>query len=153
MTLTNRFWSKVVVRGPDDCWLWQGAKTIYDKRGYGHISVDGKLKVAHHVAWYLEYGVWPEDKLLHRCDTPLCVNTAHLFEGTQIDNMADMKAKGREPLPVGEANGYSVLTEEIVIEMRGMAVSRTQAEIAKYFGVSKGCVKHVLRRRTWKHVA
>ena len=31
----------------------------------------------------------------HKCDRPPCCNPDHLFVGTQLDNVADMLAKGR----------------------------------------------------------
>jgi hypothetical protein len=33
--------------------------------------------------------------VLHRCDTPACVNPDHLFLGTAKDNALDREAKGR----------------------------------------------------------
>ena len=39
--LTNRqkwwFWSKVLISGPNDCWLWTGTKV---EDGYGQIGLE-----------------------------------------------------------------------------------------------------------------
>lgn len=76
-----RFWSRVDVRGPDDCWLWQGAK---QGSGYGEMCVHDscgrpRLKVgAHHVALWL-VGVNTEGySVHHKCDQIACVNPDHL---------------------------------------------------------------------------
>jgi hypothetical protein len=34
-------------------------------------------------------------QVLHKCDTPLCVNPNHLFLGTQQENLDDARRKGR----------------------------------------------------------
>jgi len=45
-------------------------------------------------------GPIPGGKVIcHECDTPACVNPAHLFLGTQGDNVADAMAKGRHKDP------------------------------------------------------
>src|ERR1700679_116642 len=94
--LVQRFWAKV--QKTATCWLWTGAT---DQSGYGCIYVSGAHKQpiyarTHRLPWELHYGVIPpENGVLHRCDTPACVRPDHLFLGSQLDNMADARAKGR----------------------------------------------------------
>ena len=109
-TLAERFWSHVNVAGLDDCWEWQGWK----RAGYGKMYVlerDTDV-TATHIAWFLAYGGWPTLDVLHTCDNPPCVNIAHLFQGTPVDNSQDMVRKGRhssvthpESLARGDRNG------------------------------------------------
>src|SRR5262245_5929776 len=74
------------------CHEWTGN---FFKTGYGRFWLNGKGEKAHRVAWLLANGSWPEPCGLHRCDNPACVRVDHLFEGTQLENIVDMHAKGR----------------------------------------------------------
>jgi hypothetical protein len=89
-----RFWDKIQCPdGPDGCWLWTGGKADH---GYGTFWFNGRLTRAHRFAWTTFCGVIPAGSLvLHRCDTPACVNPSHLFLGSQSDNMTDCSTKGR----------------------------------------------------------
>lgn len=76
------------------CWLWTKGRMPF---GYGAIVVNGKTKLAHRVSYEAHVGPIPSGLcVLHRCDVPPCVNPEHLFLGTQLDNMRDKIAKGRQ---------------------------------------------------------
>jgi len=116
--ITARFWPKVNVLGPDDCWLWIAKARLSKTKtfpGYGSIIGfrNGKKQplYAHRVAWELTNGSIPGGLfVLHRCDVSLCCNPAHLFLGTQTDNMHDAYQKGRlTGRPVSESNIDGVL--------------------------------------------
>jgi hypothetical protein len=76
-----------------DCVLWTG---YVQPNGYAKTSYRGRPEWAHRAAWQKANGPIPDGMwVLHRCDVPLCINPDHLFLGTHLDNMADMRAKGR----------------------------------------------------------
>ena len=85
------------------CWEWQGAD---DTRGYGKFWLEGRSQRAIRVAFWLKTGRWPRRHMVMRhkhCDNPPCVNPAHLKEGLQKTNVADMVRKGRASWQVARA--------------------------------------------------
>ncbi len=146
-----RFWAKVrVVDDADSCWLWQRYRT---KDGYGIANAGGKNKGAHRVALEIEHGViYCGGEVMHLCDVPACVRPSHLRMGTHLDNLADMKAKGRAAK--GEAHRSAKLTNESVIRARAMFLAgRSARSMASEFGVDHTALMAAIKGKSWRHVA
>ncbi len=181
LSVEERFWSHVDIRGPDDCWPWMGSKS----KGYGRFAVTrGKQVGAHCFAYELVKGPIPPGlDVLHSCDFPPCCNPVHLWSGTHTDNMQDCVAKGRkahicgeqhyshthperlargerhgwrthpESIPRGERCGSAKLTETKVREIRRLfAVGTTKIAIARLMGVCHATIRQIVFRKTWKHI-
>jgi len=155
----DRFWSKVD-KSPEGCWLWNGS---IDPYGYGRIGVGSevdktaKVVKVHRFSWELAHGPIPPGEhygttcVLHRCDVPACVNPAHLFLGTQTDNMRDMRKKKRGN--IGEKNGRSRLTVTAVKTIRKSYANGIQREvIAEQFSIAPKYISDIVNRKRWRHV-
>lgn len=148
-----RFNSKFSRPEDGSCWEWVASK---NNRGYGWVSVRGRLALAHRVAYEVAHGpVPPKFYVCHTCDNPACVNPAHLFAGTPAQNAQDMVSKGRHARTsgdkvrcCGERNGLSKLTWEIVDQIRGSR-GLLQREIAKMYGLDQSTVSDVLTGKSW----
>jgi hypothetical protein len=133
------------------CWEWTRGKSLC---GYGRVQFNQRKWPVHRLSWtLLKAPITKGRYILHRCDNPLCFNPAHLFEGTQLDNMRDMMAKGRgnrANSPKGEAHGGSKLTTAQVVEIRESL--DIGADLARQFNVSPSLIGLIRNGRIWKHV-
>jgi len=131
--------------GKTGCQIWTG-KT--QKRfAYGYFYRKSKIVYAHRAAYAAVHGPIPKGKVIcHTCDNPSCIAIAHLVLGTQQENLADMRRKGR-------ARWRSLLTRAQVIAIRRrLAAGETVASIARDTGVSRGVIQAVKSGRTWGHL-
>jgi hypothetical protein len=163
----------------DGCWEWP--KSRNPVTGYGQLSElrDGErtLFTAHRLSYEtfngpIENGLC----VLHSCDNRACFNPAHLFLGTQLDNIIDMDAKGRrvvslprpihwtaikpECIPRGEKHylnregctfGRTGLKDDDVRAIRNS--SETLRALSDRYGLSQSSLSAIRCRKTWTHVA
>jgi HNH endonuclease len=128
------------------CWLWPGS---VNEHGYGMIRLNRTLTKAHR--FFYEHLVGPIEAgmdLCHRCDTPACVNPAHMFVGARLDNMRDCQKKKR--IAVGSKLPQAKLTEAAVIEIR--RGGKSDAAFGRQFGVSSPTILSARRRHSWNHI-
>jgi hypothetical protein len=131
--LMERFMKRVQPEPNSGCWFWLGSLHL---RGYGLVSTYGEAReTAHRVSYKLHRGPIPDGMCVcHRCDMRLCVNPAHLFLGTQTENMADMLSKGRH------RPAYAIQPE-----WRAKIRDDTTPAwaVAKWFGVSRKTINNI----------
>lgn len=151
----ERFWARVDKNGPTQphrpelgpCWLWLGSR---DQTGYGQINIGQDVRVrTHRFSFELHNGPIPAGfKVCHACDNPPCCRPSHLFLGTDADNSADAKKKGR--LGQGERASRVKLTADQVRDIRRRYQPRRGvSDLATEFGVSRGTIGDIIRRVSW----
>lgn len=147
MSLRDRLEIQHTPEPNSGCWLWIGA---CDRKGNGKVQVSGVAWYAHRASFTLHRGPIPGGMhVLHKCDTPACINPEHLFLGSNADNHLDKIAKGRHAFGMG--NAAHKLTEAQVAAIRFDA--RTQQVIADSYGVSPSTISLIKLGKTWARSA
>lgn len=107
-----RFWSKVDIGRPQDCWFWRAS---CDRYGYGQFKGEAYAnpKRAHRVAYEQLIGPIPAGAVLrHKCNKPACCNPVHMVPGTQADNHADREDAGHCPREAGRFAEIGAASED-----------------------------------------
>lgn len=140
--IAERFWEKVTIKGPDDCWEWQGC--INPKTGYGNfgLKINGHNtnRGAHRIAFALSGGDCSKF-VCHKCDNPPCCNPNHLWSGTVIENARDSRRKGR--------HSRTRLTLKQVKLIRMLRPYVTLENLAKEFNVTLSTIHHAEKGISW----
>jgi len=128
------------------CWLWKGSP---DSRGYGRFWFDGRRMTAHRVSFGIAKHLQDDLHVLHHCDTPLCVNPTHLYQGTHADNMRDTAIRHRRDNH-GIKNPRAKLTEEQVAYIRSS--KKVLRILAEELGVGISTVWSAKTGPNWAHL-
>lgn len=170
---------------PEVCWIWPGSTN--QQTGYGQVAAihDGVRTVlsAHRASFAAFIGSIPDGmQVLHKCDVRACFNPRHLFLGSQLTNMRDMIAKGRQVVKRPDIHWTSLHPDRIrrganhhlrrvgsACLPRGVGhpaskltdaqvldileSTETLAILSGRHGVSKTTVSRIRRRQAWKHVS
>lgn len=143
-SLLDRLMSHVQMDPNTGCWLCDLSHT-----GHGHTAIraGSRMVLSHRLMWEAHNGPIPSGKIvLHKCDTPACVNPDHLRAGTHADNMRDMAERGRCNVKSAK------LTPQHVRTIRREYGQKSSVELGRAFGVHGGTIMDVVRGNYWRHV-
>jgi len=141
MDLNKRFWSKIDIKGPDECWEYKESKI---PQGYGQFWTGIRTVYAHRFAWEsFNKCKIPEGKLiLHNCDNPSCCNPKHLYTGTHSDNMQDMLRRGRGNLK-RKTLKLARMSAKDIVEIRKYRWKFSECRVGKMFNVNHSTIRHI----------
>jgi HNH endonuclease len=141
------------------CWLWVRSAGPFGNSGerYGDLTYQRRHTLAHRFAYeHLVGPIPPGLFVLHRCDVSLCCNPAHLFLGTNSDNIADSVAKGRrkgitrrrpsgltyKPQSITSRLSRMKLSEQVRLELKSRAAAgESWNALAREYSVSWATIR------------
>lgn len=132
--------------GPDCLiWPWSRAST-----GYGQVPIERRVYRAHRVMCELVNGPapTPRHEASHSCGRghDACVHPKHLSWKTRSENRREREIHQRKP-----KNFRYKLTPEKADEIRRLAGTMTNTALAEKYGVSRGCIRQIIKGEAWMH--
>jgi hypothetical protein len=145
--MVSRFEERFIPEPNSGCWLWTASVSM---DGYGQFwYARRKRERAPRMAWALYKGPIPKGAfILHKCDTPLCVNPNHLRVGSAKENAQDMvlRKRGKQPVMRGVDNPLTKLTPQDVKEIRRRRATESCKSLAKEYGVHTSQISRIANR-------
>jgi len=120
--------------------------------GYATAWLNGSTTTLHRKVYFEATGELPE-VVRHSCDNPRCINRAHLVGGTQVDNMADMRERGRsgDRRNFGEQNGRTIISAADVARIRDEYVPYSRdsgtVALARKYGCGTSQIHRIVRKK------
>lgn len=132
----------------DECLVWPFEVGNY---GYGVVKEGGRKRVASRVMCERVHGHAPDLNMdaAHSCGNGhnACMTPRHLSWKTRAENVADAVKHGTWKR--GSNDRKAKLTEDDVREIRRLAGSHRQEQIAALFGVQASMVSRIIARKRW----
>lgn len=142
------FKSVVLPYTGQECLVWPYARIT---AGYGELVVGGRPRHVHRLVCEHAHGPAPTPKhqAAHSCGKGHegCCAKGHLSWKTRTGNKADELTHGTRNR--GARNGQAKLIASDVIEIRAMAGSMLQRDLARKFGVSESLIGLIQNRKRW----
>jgi len=132
----------------DDCIRWERSLA---GNGYGMVRA-GRMRGAHVVVCEWAHGPRPDGReVAHSCGVRCCVNPQHLRWATHVENVADRRTHGTQP--IGDGHPNAVLNEAAVRSIRRLVADGvTYTELGRRYGVSRVAVANAANGHTWRDV-
>ena len=152
----DRFWSHVDIQGEDDCWNWQLRS---NSNGYGLYSAGGQLHRTSRFSFIHQRGLYSNPieqdyRITTSCQNKKCCNPNHLIEASQQVVFDRMRENGQ--ISVGSDCKQSKLCEADISVIRARYTPQSLTDglgpIGEDYGVSPGCIRDIIIRKTWRHV-
>lgn len=135
----------------DECLIWPFNRS---SNGRGMAWIDGRMVLVHRHVCEAVHGDAPSvtHEAAHVCGRGDhgCVSPHHVRWKTKTQNEADKAVHGTRT--VGQRNGWAVLSDDQVRQIRSLGRSMPQRLIAAQFGVSQSTVSEIQTRLRWSHV-
>lgn len=132
-----------------DCLEWQLSCSA---SGHGQLSYKGKSHKVHRKYYEMAHGIHlpAEIKVRHTCDNPPCCYLGHLIEGTVLDNVRDMWARGRARPgipPRGELHHNAKVSSRCAVQIRELTAPLRVIALA--YGIGLTTVKDIRSGKRW----
>lgn len=126
---------------PEPCWIWQLSNNA---QGYGNVSIKHRTGRAHILSCEVKYGrrAHKGEVVRHLCNNPPCCNPCHVVFGSHKDN-------SRDSLLHGTSKNFK-FDPDSVRHVR--ASKKTNAELAKQYGVHRRAIYNIRTGKTWSAV-
>ena len=140
---------RALPREGDGCVTWPYAR---DKSGIAKVRFKGRMQNAARVVCELVHGPAPDEtsQAAHSCGLShlACIAPWHISWKTPKENQADRVVHGTHGR--GEKCPTAKLSAQDVADIRELAKSIVQRDIAAYYGIGQQHVSDIVRGKKWR---